>query len=151
MDNLFDLLPPSLKEALGTPRELTDEERLRYKKMFEVEERKANLPEPEMTKAKRAEPTSEVTSEINDLDKAAMEYFREALLTGNDSKMQAFKAGAYWQKQQLIKQSLEAVREEFPDGTFIYSTKSLIDDDMEERGICLFDYLNVRIVLIQSV
>lgn len=95
--------------------------------------------------------TSEVTSEISDLDMAAMEYFREALQTGNDSKMQAFKAGANWQKQQLIKQSLEAVREEFPDGTFIYSTKNLIDDDMEERGICLFDYLNVRIVLIQSI
>ena len=38
----------------------------------------------------------------DDLELAAIEYFKEALQTGNDSKMQAFKAGTKWMKQQLL-------------------------------------------------
>ena len=34
-----------------------------------------------------------------DLNEAAIEYFKEALSTGNDSKLDAFRAGANWQKQ----------------------------------------------------
>ena len=35
----------------------------------------------------------------DDLNEAAIEYFKEALSTGNDSKLDAFRAGANWQKQ----------------------------------------------------
>ena len=63
MDNLFDLLPPSLKEALAK-RELTEEEKACYKRLFEIQERKVNFSEPEFTKAKRAEPAGEVKSKF---------------------------------------------------------------------------------------
>ena len=53
--------------------------------------------------------------------------------------------GAKWQKEQMAKNALEADREEFPDGTFIYSTKNMIVDDMERRGITDLD--NVKIIL----
>ena len=41
--------------------------------------------------------TDETVSD--DLNEAAIEYFKEALSTGNDSKLDAFRAGANWQKQ----------------------------------------------------
>lgn len=39
---------------------------------------------------------------MTDRDKAAVEYWKQALAEGNDSKLEAFKAGAEWQKQQYI-------------------------------------------------
>lgn len=91
----------------------TEVEMYRYRMLRERESRKESLPEPEFTKAKRAEQTSEVTSEvtseISELDIAAIEYFKEALQTGNDSKMQAFRAGANWQKQQMMTEAVDCM------------------------------------------
>ena len=98
-------------------------EMYRYRKLQEMEERKANLPESEFTKAKRAERTSEVTSEatseINDLEMAAVEYFKEALNTGNDSKLDWFKAGANWRKQQMINKGAEWLRKALDNGMWV--------------------------------
>lgn len=89
----------------------TEEEMYRYRKLQEMEERKANLPEPEFTKAKRAERTSEVTSEatseINELDRAALEYHRKVMeyefKTGLQlANMTSFKDGIEWLSRKII-------------------------------------------------
>ena len=49
--------------------------------------------------------TDETVSD--DLNEAAIEYFKEALSTGNDSKLDAFRAGANWQKQKMMKDAME--------------------------------------------
>ena len=51
-------------------------------------------------------------------------------------------------KKEIAKNSLEAIREEYPDGTFIYSTKNLINDDMESRGIK--DMNKVKLIIIND-
>lgn len=56
---------------------------------------------------------------------------------------------ADWQREQMMRGALDAEMEEFPDGSFICKTKNLIDDDMEARGISLFDYASVKILLIK--
>jgi hypothetical protein len=68
---------------------------LRYRKMLEMEKLKENLPEPEFTKAKRAEPASEEKVDIeqyarNEADKFASkeyEYYNDIGL---------LKKGFYW-------------------------------------------------------
>lgn len=55
---------------------------------------------------------------------------------------------AKWQKEHYRKWSLESVRKSFPDGTFILSTKNLITDDLENRGLLPND--KVGIVLIKN-
>lgn len=55
---------------------------------------------------------------------------------------------ADYQKKQMKKWALECVRTEYPDGTFIYSTKNLIRDDMESRGILDLD--KVKLILIKE-
>ena len=56
---------------------------------------------------------------------------------------------ADWQREQMMRGALDAEMEEFPDGSFICKTKNLVDDDMEARGISLFDYASVKILLIK--
>ena len=89
----------------------TEEEMYRYRMLRERELRKENLPEPELTKAKRAERTSEVTSEvtseINDLDRAALEYHRKVMeyefKTGLQlANMTSFKDGIEWLARKII-------------------------------------------------
>ena len=80
---------------------------LRYRKMLEMEKLKENLPEPEFTKAKRAEPPSEEKAEINSLDKAALEYHRKVMeyeyKTGLKlANMTSFKDGIEWLARKII-------------------------------------------------
>lgn len=44
---------------------------------------------------------------ITDLEQAAIEYFKQSLFNGNDSIMQAFKAGAKWKKKQVTEKAAE--------------------------------------------
>lgn len=81
-----------------------------YKLLCELEE---------FAKGLTPEVTSEVTSEINDLEMAAVEYFKEALNTGNDSKLEWFKAGANWRKQQMINKGVEWLRKALDNGMWV--------------------------------
>lgn len=88
---------------------------LKYQQMLERERLKENLPEPEFTKTKKAETTSKVTSKVtakvafkvsDDLEKAAKRYATEGdEISGLyiiDEEVDAFIAGAKWQKQQIL-------------------------------------------------
>ena len=81
-----------------------------YKLLCELEE---------FAKGLTSEVTSEATSEINELDRAAVEYFKEALNTGNDSKLEWFKAGANWRKQQMINKGAEWLRKCLDNGMWV--------------------------------
>lgn len=49
------------------------------------------------------EPVHYAVSETKDVDEAAMQYNKVALMTGNDSKMQAFKSGVHWNELRFLK------------------------------------------------
>ena len=70
--------------------------------------------------------------------------------TTNDIE-EAFDAGMQEMMQRFKEYAVDADFEEKDDETIVFYTKNLTDDDMEARGICLFNYLNVKIVLIQTV
>ena len=53
-------------------------------------------------------------------------------------------------EEQMMKDAVEVIKEEYPDGTFIYSTKSFIADDMEERGIKSMNLNKVKAVFIKE-
>ena len=85
----------------------TEEEMYRYRILREKELLKESLPEAEFTKAKRAERTSDVTSEISDLDRAALEYHRKVMeyefKTGLQlANMTSFKDGIEWLARKII-------------------------------------------------
>lgn len=95
----------------------TEEEMYRYRMLRERELRKESLPEPEFTKAKRAEPTSEVTSEISELEKAAKRYATEGdEISGLyiiEPEVDAFKAGAEWDKKRIINKAIGWIEKQF--------------------------------------
>lgn len=81
---------------------------LKYREMLE---REKNLPEPEFTKTKKAETTSKVASKVtskvsNDLEEAAQEYTEKG--SKCQEELDAFKAGAKWQKEQIMANSTNA-------------------------------------------
>lgn len=49
------------------------------------------------------EPVHYAASETKDVDDVAMQYNKVALMTGNDSKMQAFKSGVHWNELRFLK------------------------------------------------
>lgn len=80
---------------------------LKYREMLQREELKENLPEPEFTKTKKAETTSKVTSKVSDdLEEAAQEYTEKG--SKCQDELEAFKAGAKWQKERIMANSTNA-------------------------------------------
>lgn len=109
LKKIAGMIPDDLKglfeEMMKNP--ASEEEIAFFKKMQEIEARQADLPEPEFTKAKRAEPAPDEKVEINSLDRAALEYHRKVMeyeyKTGLQlANMTSFKDGIEWMARKII-------------------------------------------------
>ena len=92
-----------------------------------------------------------VPNSVDELEAEIEKYIKEKKMYDMGFVVQSVaKYFANWQREQITQGALDAEIEDFPDGSFICKTKNLIDDDMEARGISLFDYASVKILLIKK-
>ena len=66
-----------------------------------------------------------------DLEKAAVEAFKQIVDSDKNSFLEIFKAGAKWKEEQIMKDAIDAKIGSFVDGT-IYDVDFNIDSDLKQ-------------------